>query len=239
VDLSDPTNPREGGRVWLPGMNSAAGETPSWPADRRFGLHHATVSGTTAYGAWRDAGLVIMDVADPTAPTLKLHYNWSPPFNGGTHNCLHLPDRDLLVVADEAVLDDYEDGLKPIWLFDVRNPMKPISISTCPEPNDADYRRKGGHFGPHNIYENRPDGFVSDQRLFATQQNAGIRVYDIANAFRPEEIAAFVPPQPAKLMDHRPNRSRVIQSCDVYVDKEGLVYSNDYNGGLYIMEMRA
>ncbi len=117
--------------------------------------------------------------------------------------------------------------------------MKPISISTCPEPNDADYRHKGGHFGPHNIYENRPDGFVSDQRLFATQQNAGVRVYDIANAFRREEIAAFVPPQPAKLMDHRPNRSRVVQSCDVYVDKDGLIYSNDYNGGLYIMEMTA
>ena len=40
-------------------------------------------------------------------------------------------------------------------------------------------------------------------------------------------------------MDHRPNRSRVIQSCDVYVDKEGLVYANDYNGGLYILEMTA
>lgn len=237
VDMADPTNPREGGRVWLPGMNTAAGEEPSWSASKRFGLHHATVSGTTAYGAWRDAGLVVMDVADPTAPKLTLHHNWSPPFNGGTHNCLHLPDRDLLVVADEAVLDNYEDGFKPIWLFDVRDPMKPISISTCPEPNDADYRRKGGHFGPHNIYENRPDGFVSDQRLFATHQNAGIRVYDIANAFRPEEIAAFVPPQPARLMDHRPNRSRVIQSCDVYVGKEGLIYSNDYNGGLYILEM--
>jgi hypothetical protein len=28
----------------------------------------------------------------------------------------------------------------------------------------------------------------------------------------------------------------VIQSCDVYVDKQGLVYDNDYNGGLYILE---
>jgi hypothetical protein len=28
----------------------------------------------------------------------------------------------------------------------------------------------------------------------------------------------------------------VFQSCDVYVDRNGLIYSNDYNGGLYIME---
>lgn len=239
VDMADPTHPREGGRVWLPGMNTAAGEVANWPATSRFGLHHATVSGTTAYGAWRDAGLVMIDVADPMAPTLKLHHNWSPPFNGGTHNCLALPDRDLLVALDEAVLDNYEDGRKPIWLFDIRDPMKPISISTLPVPNDADYKTKGGHFGPHNIHENRPDLFVSSDRIFATQQNAGVRVYDISDAFRPEEIAAFVPPQPARLMDHRPNRQRVIQSCDVYVDKSGLVYSNDYNGGLYILEMTA
>jgi hypothetical protein len=45
-----------------------------------------------------------------------------------------------------------------------------------------------------------------------------------------------VPPKPAKLMDKRPNRTLVIQSCDVYVDKQGLVYANDYNGGLTIME---
>ena len=42
--------------------------------------------------------------------------------------------------------------------------------------------------------------------------------------------------QPPKLVDHRPNRPLVIQSCDVYVDKAGLVYANDYNGGLYILE---
>jgi hypothetical protein len=61
-------------------------------------------------------------------------------------------------------------------------------------------------------------------------------VTDISDAFRPKEVAAFVPPAPRSLIDHRPNRSLVIQSCDVFVDKNGIVYSNDYNGGLYIME---
>lgn len=236
VDLADPTRPRAGGRVWLPGMNTAAGERADWPATRRYGLHHATVSGDLAFGAWRDAGLVIIDVKDRENPQLRLHRNWSPPFNGGTHNCLHLPDRDLLVVLDEAVLDDYEDGFKPIWLFDLREPMNPVSISAMPPPRDADYRFKGGHCGPHNIHENRPDALVSSELIFATMQNAGVRVYDIRDPWRPEEVAAFVPEQPPRLMDHRPNRPRVIQSCDVYVDREGLVFSNDYNGGLYILE---
>ena len=32
VDMADPAHPREAGRYWIPGMNQAAGETPSWPA---------------------------------------------------------------------------------------------------------------------------------------------------------------------------------------------------------------
>lgn len=236
VDMADPANPKPAGRYWLPGMNLAAGEKPSWPPTRRYGLHHATVSGDTAYGAWRDAGLVMIDVSDRANPKLVTHRNWSPPFGGGTHNCLALPDRDLLVVADEAVLDNCEDGIKLIWLFDIREPSNPVSISTFPTPAEADYCGKGGHFGPHNIHENRPDGLVSSETIFATYQNAGVRVFDIRDQYRPAETAAFVPPKPARLMDHRPNRPLVIQSCDVFVDKQGLVYANDYNGGLYILE---
>jgi hypothetical protein len=236
IDMADPTRPREAGRFWLPGMNLAAGESPDWPPSRRNGLHHATVSGDTAYAAWRDAGLVMIDVADRSNPKLIVHRNWSPPYGGGTHNCLSLPDRDLLVVLDEAVLDNLEDGLKFIWMFDIREPSNPVSISTFPTPAEADYARKGGHFGPHNLHENRPGSFVSSELIFATYQNAGVRVFDIRDQYRPVEVGAFVPPAPARLVDHRPGRPRVIQSCDVFVDAQGLVYSNDYNGGLYILE---
>src|SRR5262249_18438650 len=88
VDMIDPAHPLEAGRYWLQGMNQAKGELPNWPTASRYGLHHAIVSGDTAYGAWRDAGLVMIDVADRTAPKLITHRNWSPPFGGGTHNCL-------------------------------------------------------------------------------------------------------------------------------------------------------
>ena len=62
------------------------------------------------------------------------------------------------------------------------------------------------------------------------------RVFDIADPFRPLEVGALVPAAPTRLMDHRPNRARVIQSADVYVDAAGLIYSTDYNAGLSIME---
>jgi hypothetical protein len=236
IDMSDPAKPREAGRWWIPGMNLAAGETPSWQASRRYGLHHPIVHADTAYLAWRDAGMVVLDIADRSKPKLIVHKNWSPPYGGGTHNCLPLPDRELLVVADEAVLDHQEDGLKLTWIFDNRVPSNPVSISTCPTPAEADYKAKAGHFGPHNIHENRPGSFVSSTLIFATYQNAGIRAFDISNQFAPKEVGCLVPPQPATLADTRPNRARVIQSADIFVDAAGLIYATDYNAGLYIVE---
>ena len=236
VDMADPAKPRAAGRYWIPGMNLAAGEAPAWPAASRCGLHHAIVHGDTAYAAWRDAGMVVLDIADRANPKLIVHRNWCPPFGGGTHNCLPLPDRQLLVVLDEAVLDHQEDGLKLIWMFDNRVAANPVSIVTFPTPAEADYVAKGGHFGPHNLHENRPGSFVSSELIFTTYQNAGVRVFDIRDQYRPSEVGAWVPPAPARMMDHRPKRDRVIQSADVFVDSGGLIYSTDYNAGLFILE---
>jgi hypothetical protein len=238
IDMKEPARPEIVGKYWLPGMNVAAGETARWPLERgRYGLHHAVVHGDIAYGAWRDGCLVVVDVKDKTDPRLIVHKNWSPPFGGGTHNCLPLPGRNLLVVLDETVLDNMEDGFKPIWIFDNQVKSNPISISTFPLPSDRDYVAVGGHFGPHNIYENRPEGFQSETLIFATYQNAGVRVYDIADPFRPVEVGACVPPAPKKLMDPRPNRPVVLHSADVFVDRNGLCYCTDWSGaGLYVME---
>ena len=42
-------------------------------------------------------------LADPTKPRILAHRNTDPPFGGGTHSPLPLPDRNLLVVADEPI----------------------------------------------------------------------------------------------------------------------------------------
>ena len=236
VDIADPTRPIEAGRYWLPGLNRAAGETPNWPSDRRYALHHALVAGDTAYACWRDGGLTILDVADKAKPKLIALRNWSPPFGGGTHSPLPLPDRNLLIVADEAVADAEGDGRKHVWVFDIREPANPVSIATFPTPAETDYVAKGAHFGPHNLHENRVDSFVSSSVVFATWQNAGVRAFDIGDAHRPREIGAFVPAAPTRMIDRRPGRPKVIQSADVFVDAAGLIYATDYNAGLSIIE---
>ncbi|WP_233986373.1 LVIVD repeat-containing protein [Pectobacterium versatile] len=238
IDLADPQRPEIAGRYWLPGMHTAGGETASWPEGKRYALHHAIISGDTAYGSWRDGGLTLLDVSDRTNPQLISHRNWSPPFGGGTHTALPLPDRDLLIVLDEAVLDNQEDGEKLIWVFDIREPSNPVSISTFPQPKEADYVKKGAHFGPHNLHENRPGSFISSSLIFATYQNAGVRAYDISNPYQPKETGALVPAAPDRMVDKRPGRPQIIQSCDVFVDANGIIYSTDYNAGLSIIEYR-
>lgn len=64
-----------------------------------------------------------------------------------------------------------------------------------------------------------------------------MRAYDISNPYRPLETGALVlEAAPERMMDIRPGRPRVIQSCDVFVDAQGIIYSTDYNGGLSVIE---
>ena len=235
LDMADPSKPTVAGRWWIPGM--AAGETPSWDDQAfRYSCHHGIVSGDTAYVTWRDGGVTLLDVTDRAQPSLIAHRNWSPPFGGGTHNALPLPGRELMVVVDEAVMERQADGVKPIWIFDIREPANPVSIATMPIPDEADYLAKGSRFGPHNVHENRPGTWVSETEIFATYNNAGVRVYDISDPFRPVETAAFVPAAPARLMDDRPGVPQISAAGDVFVDAQGLLYTTDQNGGLSILE---
>src|SRR6266704_3452782 len=236
VDVADPRKPEVVGRWWIPGMWRAGAETPTWRKGRRYALHHALVAGHLAYGAWRDGGLTVLDVSNPARPTLLAHRNLDPPFGGGTHSPLPLPDRNLLVLADEANFADCSLGLRHTWIFDVREPGNPVSFATMPVPSEADYCKKGGNFGPHNLWENRPGAFQSSRYIVATYHNAGVRVFDIENPFQPREAGYFVPPDPERMFDPRPNRPKVIQSADCFVDAQGVMYLTDNNAGLYILQ---
>jgi hypothetical protein len=236
VDIADPAAPKLAAKWWLPGMWRAGKELPQWRPGQRWALHHAIVRGDFAFGSWRDGGLTIHDVRDPTEPKLLVQRNWSPPFGGGTHTALPLLDRNLLVVADEATTERCANGIPHTWIFDIRDSGNPVSIATLPTPAEQDFCAKGGKFGPHNLHENRPGSFTSSSLVFASYYNAGLRVFDISNPFQPRETAYFVAPQPERLVDIRPNAARVTSSCDVYVDPNGVILLSDTNAGLYALQ---
>jgi hypothetical protein len=236
IDMADPAKPALVGQWWLPGMWRAGGETPPASFGKRTALHHMITAGNIGYAAWRDGGYTIHDLTDPVKPKLLSHRNNSPPFGGGAHTPLPLPGRNLLILGDEATSNSCANGLAYTWVIDVRNPENPVQIATLPTPDEEDFCAKGAKFGPHNMHENRPGSMVSEDLIFATYHNAGLRIYDVRDAFQPKQVGYFVPPPPETIVDQRPNPLKVIQSCDVFVDANGVIYMTDTNAGLYILQ---
>ena len=236
IDMADPAKPALVGHWWLPGMWRAGGETPPASFGKRTALHHMITAGNIGYAAWRDGGYTIHDLSDPVKPKLLSHRNYHPPFGGGAHTPLPLPGRNLLILGDEATTSSCANGLAYTWVIDVRAPDNPVSIATLPTPDEEDFCAKGAKFGPHNMHENRPGSFVSEELIFATYHNAGLRIYDVRDAFQPKQVGYFVPPPPEKIVDQRPKPAKVIQSCDVFVDPNGVMYLTDTNAGLYILQ---
>lgn len=235
VDLKDITKPEIVSRWWLPGMNRAAGEVAAPAPGRRIALHHMITAGDRGYAAWRDGGFTIHDISDRTNPKLLSHVNWSPPFPGGTHTALPLPGRNLVIVADEANAEKCVKGTFYNFVVDVRAPGNPVPIATFPTPKERDFCALGT-FGPHNLHENRQGSFHSEETIFTTYNNAGVRVFDIRDQFAPKEIASWVPPPPKKLIDPRPDTALAAKTADIYVTPEGIMYVSDWNAGLNVLQ---
>ena len=237
VDISDPTRPTEVGRWWLPGTqkgDSVAPPTRHAEFDTGFRPHNANVypeRPDRAYLGYIDAGVIILDISDMSRPRMVSQLDYHPPLTGMTHTVVPIFDRGLLVASEEAsYFEDCEDWPKLVWILDGSEETNPVMLSSLPM-DKQDFCGRSGRYGAHNIHENQPvpTSFVSSNLVFCAFFNAGLRVHDISDPFRPEEIAYFVPPVPEGAPANSVN--------DVYVDENQLIYAVDrIKGGLYILE---
>jgi hypothetical protein len=229
IDLEDPAVPRLAGRWWVPGQ---ADDEPAYqpPAGHAHGdhfrvaAHHALVAGGFAYLGYDDANLVVLDVTDFAHPVQVGGAYWG---GGATHTALPLPGRGLLVVTDEQQIDGPQAPTRGIHLLDISDPVSPRYLRQLPEP-EAAYRELPSRFGAHNLHENRAGSYRSERFVFATYFSGGVRVYDLADADEPVEIAHWVP-QPPPGQD-------VTQLNDLFVDDDLTVWvSERHTGGIYAL----
>jgi hypothetical protein len=241
IDVRNPAKPVEAGRWWYPGQREGdAEEMP--PRLPKFGpqpggirAHNTNVypdHPDRAYVGYFDGGAFVLDITDKARPRVVSHWNPAPPYHGLTHTVLPLFGRDLFVVTEEAVVDGALDWPKLTWVVDARNKDNLVPVATLPLPPVEAFRNRG-RYGSHNLHENRPGplSFQSERFVFGTFFSGGVRVFDLKNPLRPEEVAFYVPGPPAG------SKVGVAQLNDVFVDENGIVYTVDrYTGGLYILE---
>ena len=236
VDVRNPRAPKEVGRWWMTGMRKGEPGAPLPRTKTADGvrMHSAFVSPTRPnrlYAGWIDGGIVILDISDKTKPRLIGQRSWYPKTPGYIgHSFLPILERGIAVVTQEANQDKCADWPKPIWTVDISDETQPREIAQMPYPEHLEDFCRGGRFGAHNIHMNRPKPTAAHltQTVVAAFQNAGVRVYSIADPKKPEELAYWVPPAPPGSQQGLIN--------DVYVDERGLIYAADrVGGGLYIL----
>jgi hypothetical protein len=244
VDVQNPIKPIEVGRWWLPGTAEGDSEPPpKRHPDYMVGLRSGFRAHNTnvyperpdrAYLGYLDAGMIILDISNMSKPRMISRWDNSPPYYGFTHTVVPLFKRNLFIVTDETTKEDGSDLPKLMWVLDGRDESNPIPIATLPAPSSDALGLLGKRVGAHNIHENTPGPYTwkSDQIILGTFFNAGLRAFDISNAYQPKEIGYFVPPA----SPHSP--TGFISINDVLVDEREIVYTVDRErGGLFILEM--
>jgi hypothetical protein len=240
LDVRQPTKPVEVGRWWLPGTRD--GDAEPAPArhptfDAGYRAHNTNVypqRPDRAYIGFLDGGAVVLDIADMAHPRLVARWDYHPPYPGFTHTVLPLFEQDLMIVSDESTAAGGKDWPKLVWVVDMRQETNLVPLGTFPIPPVESFAGRGGRYGAHNLHENRPvpGSWTSEKLVFGTFFNGGVRVFDVSNKFRAEEVAYFVPAAP------RGSSAGACQINDVYVDERGIVYAVDrLIGGLYVLEL--
>ena len=136
--------------------------------------------------------------------------------------------------TDEQLANDCKGMQTRVRVVDIADEYHPKVMSEFPVP-EGDFCSRGGRFGPHNQHmpTGDPNVFTSDEVCFLTYFCAGLRVFDIRDDHRVDEIAYLIPRPPEHRYGPKPTRL-VTQVEDVLVDARGYIYFTEKNSGLYI-----
>jgi hypothetical protein len=244
VDIADPAHPVEVSRWALPELKLKDPNALNTAYPHGHGLHGPpVVVGNLAYLPF-GTKFVILDISDVRHPREVSELTFDPPFHGlfAVHTALPFPSRKIVETNSEA---NCEDGASQASLIDVADPAKPKIIAFFPEPvppPGAPYKNfcdKSPGFGAHNVNMLFHNPFVdhADNIVYMTWVNAGLHIYDIADARHPREIGYFIPPDPpVKPGTPAPAAKVVTDSADVLVDTRGYIYLSDRKAGMYVLK---
>jgi hypothetical protein len=251
IDYRNPAKPMLAGRLHLPGQHVGEefGDRDRVNRDgspQRVWCHEITLHKNRLYIAWRDAGLVVVDVSDPSNPKIIGQLDYVPPFNGGALGAAHTsapvivdPNEhpDLVVHTDEIFscppafgrIIDVSDLKSPEVAAGVRQAnLQIISSYRIPHISDV-YDFDQGKFvcrpGQQSTHTPWFD-HRSPSLLYQAWYDQGVRAWDISNPFLPREVGFYVSPKYASFGNVDRHTREVFQDPDT-----NLIYVTDANGG--------
>lgn len=271
-DVTNPANPMTVGRWWYPGMRAGEETLRTWwtaafPAGHpapapQLGLpaptvmcHDLTTFGDRCYAAWRDKGLIILDINNLSNPVKLGELNWAdqqnrpsfdpvvlnppttatipmPPLPGQTHAFgIIVPKKGGRV---ETVVGSDELGTCPfgyMHFIDVRNEARPREISGFRTPLNMHANcpkdRLGNRMGIHD-----KERMIRGKVVHSAWEEGGFWGVDFSDIHYPKAVAWFVPPvrsQSTRGTGH---------ADDVFVMEDGTIFGSSSDqgaGGLWAL----
>lgn len=258
IDYADPKAPKQVATWHVTGQ--IKGETYD-PMNRNgpdgkpqlVQCHEIVAYNDRLYIAWRDAGMVILDIKDRTAPKQIAAYDYVPPFHGGFLGAAHtsMPvvvkpgEHPDIVVHTDEIFDCPQGFGRILDVSDLKNPevvrgVRPANVqllSTFRAPHVQDKfdpakrefvcEAKGGPFGTLSNTTHLPvQDLRSSSLIYVTWYDEGVRVMDISNPAAPLFTGHYLSPRfasPGRVDRH---------AREIWQDPDtNLLYVTDGNGG--------
>jgi hypothetical protein len=209
VDISDPQNPTNAATWYL------KEELPDYAQAAVNPNHDIYVQDGLAYNAFWDAGVVVLDVSDPTSPEFITQFGAAPqgnevirPWNveeesigeyydevgfleryytrpGNAHYVRPSPDGNYAYVGAETFPQFYESNPETSEYGGIK----------VFDTSDLGAVEQVGYVSPPDV-----DGFrtshnfdVTNNRLHTSWYEGGVRVYDVTDPANPDELGAYDP----------------------------------------------
>lgn len=255
LDLTDPTEPvpLSDWDLRRDGPEDMVAELESQVGAAALSGHSVTwIDPTLAVVAHSAAGLVTLDLSDPSRPVyvgsaspydtteVGEHHSYERGHGHNAHSGWLF--NGTVLIQDDQHLLPLSDGDGPSeWgqqvFYDFSDPTEPVLLSTfATENSSADENGNLPRDGYYTVHTSVP--FGDDSELVAWFSD-GVRVVDLSDPSEPTEIAYFVPPPRADPQGWwvAPDGTREIPMVWGVASDERFVYASDANSGLWIFQV--
>ncbi len=230
--LIEATNPSRPTQLSDWNLSERLNETPSSSKFCHSAL--ASTDGNMAILSYWDAGVVLLDIADPSTPRFLGRTQHAPGEQRNANSVALSPGSNLMLTADEDLNPgDKSEGFKDwgyLRVYDISDPAAPKQLSAFMTANaHTDAVTGPADSGSYTIR----NPVLTDNLGYLSWYSDGIRIVDLADPRAPQEVAYFVPPDTRDPFGVYPAKAEV---WGVVVQPERrLVLASDMNYGLYVL----